>query len=217
MKPKEPLKPAILLAALAPWALPALAAATVAAAVWSYARTTHAHAGGDSPYYDKAVKEAMAGLANPGDAAATPQGQPPLPAGLSPADYYWCDQHKQYHKREAAAPAQGQPAAVPAGAARPAPAVPQAHAAIEIPPLLAGQSPLDYVWCGACKGFHRRPTPAAQPAAQPGTQPADMIPPLPEGFDPAKYYWCPDCKAYHPRESANPVHPGSTPPPGTAR
>jgi len=225
MMSKEPQQPANLLAVLTPWALPAVAAATVTAAVWSYARTDEVHAAGGSPYYDKAVKEAMAGLVNPGGAAATPQGQPPLPAGLSPADYYWCEQHKEYHKRDAAIPGQGQaagaqgaatPAAVPPGAA----AMPQAHATPEIPPLLAGNSPFDYIWCDSCKAFHRKPPPAAQPAATPGAQPgatpaaqpADMIPPLPAGYDPNKYYWCPNCKAYHPRQSNNPVHPGDTPP-----
>lgn len=191
-------------APLLPWALPALMAVTVATAVWSYARVGEVEAAPGSPYYDKAVKEAINGLVNPGGAAAAPAPgtRPALPAGLNPADHYWCEQCKTYHKRDAQGNAQ--PAAQPAaqGGTQPA-AQPAAHPAPELPPLVTGKPPGDYYWCDECLAFHQRPAVPPQPAAaDPGA-----IPPLPDGLNPADYYWCANCKAYHLRKTDQPVHP----------
>ncbi len=184
------------------WLVPVLVAGVAAAAVLSYTRSAETQAAPGSPYYDRAVKEAMNGLVNPaGAAAATPAAIPPLPAGLSPAEHYWCKDCKAYHKNQPAGAA-----AQPAGAAHSTPA---AQPGLTIPPLLAGLSPDDYDWCANCKVFH----PKAKPGA--AALPADAIPPLPAQFSPNDYYWCKDCKAYHPHQSATPIHPpAGTPAPG---
>lgn len=49
------------------WSLPLIAAGVVAAAVWSYGRPGEVQAAPGSPYYDKAVKEAMNGLTQLGE------------------------------------------------------------------------------------------------------------------------------------------------------
>lgn len=215
--------PQIIAAVMRSWALPAAGVGVVVAAMWSYDRTGEVHAAAGSPYYDKAVKEAIAGLVNTG-AAPAPAGRPPLPAGLSPDDYYWCDQHQTYHKRETPAAGQGQAAAANPAAATP----PNVHPAPALPPLVAGKPPLDYYWCDECLAFHLRPDRVAQPAvaaqpppaaAAPGTQPAqgaEAIPPLPAGLNPADYYWCPNCKTYHPRQQATPGQPATPPTPSPA-
>jgi len=191
--------PQIIAAVMRSWALPLVAAGLVAAAVGSYDRSGEVHAAAGSPYYDKAVKEAIAGLVTPA-AAPAPAGRPPLPAGLSPDDYYWCEEHQTYHKRET--PGQGQPAAANPAAATP----PNVHPEPALPPLVTGKPPLDYYWCDDCQAFHLRPDRAPQPAAAapptpagavPGTQPAqgtEAIPPLPAGYSPNDYDWCPNCK-----------------------
>lgn len=130
------------------WLVPALAAGLAVAAVISYGRTEERQAAPGSPYYDKAVKEALNGLKG-ADAVVAPEagGHPPLPAGLSAADYYWCDTCKSYHKRDAAA---GQPIAAVAS---------QPVVASEenvIPPLPEGLSTADYYWCPDCKAYHPR-------------------------------------------------------------
>lgn len=102
-KPSQSAPPPSPGAALArKWALPAVAGVMALAAVVSYARHEEREATPGSPYYDKAVREAVHGLANPaaGRAAAAPANRPPLAAGLNPADYYWCDNCQTYHKRE---------------------------------------------------------------------------------------------------------------------
>jgi hypothetical protein len=203
------------------WLVPVLVTGVVAAAVLSYVRSAETQAAPGSPYYGKAVKEAMTGLVNPGGGTA-PAARPPLPAGLSPDDYYWCEEHKTYHPRQAAGAAQ------PAGAA--APAVPGAGpAAVAVPPMLAKDVPADSYWCENCKTFHKRseqgqPAAAGQPAPA-GTAPANpanpvtpagqadgAIPPLPEGYSPNDYYWCANCKAYHARQGTTPAHPPGGPP-----
>ena len=179
------------------WLAPVLAAGAVAAAVASYPRSGETQAAPGSPYYGKAVREAMTGLVNPG-AAAAPSPRPPLPAGLSPNDHYWCEQCKAYHRRDAQGNAQ--PAAQ--GGTQTA-AQPAAHPAPELPPLVTGKPPGDYYWCDECLAFHQRPAVPPQPAAaDPGA-----IPPLPDGLNPADYYWCANCKAYHLRKTDQPVHP----------
>lgn len=185
------------------WLVPVIVTGVVAAAAVSYTRSAEIQAAPGSPYYGRAVKEAMNGLVNPGGApAASPDAIPPLPAGLSPADHYWCKDCKAYHKRQPEGAAQpgavAQPGAAPA--AQPG-AAPAAQPGLTIPPLLAGLAPDDYDWCANCKVFH----PKAQPAA--AAQPSDAIPPLPAQFSPSDYYWCKDCKAYHPHQSATPIHP----------
>lgn len=195
------------------WLVPVLVAGVAAAAVLSYTRTPETQAAPGSPYYDRAVKEAMNGLVNPGGAAAaaaaaaaTPDAIPPLPAGLSPDEYYWCKDHKAYHKRQPEGAGQPGVAAQPGAAPAQPGAAPAAQPDLTIPPLLAGLSPDDYDWCANCKVFHPKAKPgAAQPGA--AAQPSDAIPPLPPQFSPNDYYWCKGCKAYHPRQSATPVHP----------
>lgn len=144
------------------WLIPGLAVGVAAAAVISYGRTEERQAAPGSPYYDKAVKEALNGLKG-ADAAAAPEagGHPPLPAGLSAADYYWCDTCKAYHKRDAAA---AQPVAAIA------PQAADAGSANAIPPLPAGLSAADYYWCPDCKAYHARQAQAgaAPPAAWAG-------------------------------------------------
>ncbi len=123
------------------WVVPGIALGIVAAAVISYGRTTERQAAAGSPYYDKAVKEAINGLKGGGDEPAAAVGIPPLPDGLSAADYYWCATCKAYHRRDAAA---AQPVAAAAGGTE------------EIPPLPAGFSAADYYWCPNCKTYHAR-------------------------------------------------------------
>jgi hypothetical protein len=227
------------------WLVPVAVAGVVVAAVISYVQSPEMQAAPDSPYYGKAVQEAMTGLVNAGGAAA-PAARPPLPAGLSPDDYYWCEEHKTYHPHQAGQPGQplpagaAQPAAgtLPAGVAQPPgvaaqPAAvgspPAAQSDLTIPPLLAGVSPTDYFWCDNCKVFHKtsehgQPPAAGGSPANPAGQPAAAIPPLPAGFSPNDYYWCAEHKAYHPRQAA-PVSPAAgvptpaptpTPPPTPA-
>lgn len=143
------------------WIIPAAAALVLVAAVISYGRTEERQAAAGSPYYDKAVKEAINGLLNTGAMPAAEAGIPPLPDGLSAADYYWCATCKAYHKRDAAG-AQP-PAAIP-----PQPVA--AGTAEAIPPLPANLSAADYYWCPNCKAYHRRDAQsnAAQPAAWQG-------------------------------------------------
>lgn len=206
---------------IAPWLVPLAATVVVAAAVISYSRSGDEPVAGGSPYYDKAVKEALAGLRNPGG-KALPETRPALPAGLSPDEYYWCEQCKAYHKRQ---PAQGQPGAVPpspvAGGNAPQAAAQPSDA---IPPLPAGLSADDYYWCTNCKAYHKRQATPGQPGADAAHPPAaagdpahaavaqgstEAIPPLPEGLSPNDYYWCANCKAYHPRQAGQPAPAGS--------
>ena len=145
-----------------------LAAAAVAAAVLSYggsreARDTDALPG--SPLYGRAVHEAIQGLKG-GNAQPPAANRPPLPAGLSPADYYWCDKCQAYHKRQPDAAAPAAPAPAPAAQAAPQPAAGQPAPP---PPLPAGLSPADYYWCEKCQSYHRRdaaPPPPQAPAPQ---------------------------------------------------
>lgn len=134
------------------WLVPTAIAGVIASAVISYARSGETYAAAGSPYYGKAVQEALSGLKNPAE-GALPAARPPLSEGLSANDYYWCETCHAYHKREA-----GQPAAasspevgVAAIAAQPTDA---------IPPLTEGLSPNDYYWCVNCKAYHpRQPAP----------------------------------------------------------
>lgn len=83
------------------WLVPLAAGAVMVAAVISYGRAEIKAAAAGSPYYGKAVTEAINGLKNPGTPAApAAESIPPLPAGLSPADYYWCPNCKSYHPRQ---------------------------------------------------------------------------------------------------------------------
>lgn len=69
---------------------------------------------------------------------------PPLPAGLSAADYYWCTNCKAYHKRQPAAgiPAAGTPAAPPVVPVNPVPpAAPVTPATPESNPIAKPLAP----------------------------------------------------------------------------
>jgi len=210
------------------WLMPAAVAGVAVAGVISYVRSEETQVAGGSPLYGKAVHEALDGLKNPA-AKPAPDARTPLPAGLSPDDYYWCEKCKAYHPKQAA---QGQPAGVvppPVAGSSPAQAVvvPGTQAAVQasevIPPLPAGLSPNDYYWCANCKAYHPRQAAPGQPAdtvhsppagtapAMPVAQPNEAIPPLPAGLAAADYYWCPNCKAYHPRQPASGVSPDGIP------
>ena len=200
-----------------PWLVPLAVVGVIAAAVISYARSGETYAAAGSPYYDKAVKEAINGLVNPG-AVAAPAGRPALPAGLSPAEHYWCENCKAYHK----IPPGG--VAPPADSAPASGTTPAAHQVAEIPPLLAGVSPNDYEWCDNCKAFHKlagqghsaagtHPPAGAASAGQatPAGQAAAGIPPLPPEYSPNDYEWCATCKAYHKRQPVAPAVPPPAP------
>lgn len=157
------------------WALPGVAGLTIVTAVWSYARVEEREAAPGSPYYDKAVREAVHGLANPGarGRAAAPADRPPLAAGLDPADYYWCENCQTYHKRGDGAAGHAPPAAeVPGAGAAPPFAIPIPGAAQEAagsrPPLPEGLDPAEHYWCENCQTYHRREgAPAADAPSTP--------------------------------------------------
>ena len=210
------------------WLVPVAVAGVAVVAVISYIRSEETHAASGSPLYGRAVQEAVEGLKNP--AAKTAAARPPLAAGLSPDEYYWCEQCKAYHKRQ---PGQSQPAGAPpqpvAGVGAVIPVTPAAAVTQPpgtIPPLPAGLSAQDYYWCADCKAYHPRNPAQGQPAgttpppvaadnpasSAAAAQPADVIPPLPAGLAPADYYWCTNCKAYHKRQPTPAVPASGTAP-----
>jgi hypothetical protein len=134
------------------------AAAVAVAAVISYGRHEERQAAAGSPYYGKAVREAINGLTKTG-AVAEPAARPALPEGFSPDEYYWCENCQAYHKRQ---PGQAQ---APAAAS---PQVAGVQAAGGVPPLPEGLSPADYYWCEKCKSYHARQSGQAAPAAWAG-------------------------------------------------
>jgi hypothetical protein len=191
MKKKLPLpaNPSILA-----WSGAVVVAAGALGATLAYHAAEEPQAAPGSPLYQAAVQEALRGLTNLGATPAAAVQVPPLPEGLSPADYYWCDKCKTYHRREpAAAGKPGEPGQPPAVAGQPpaAAATPAAGPAVggSIPPSPEGLSPADYYWCDKCKTYHpRNPAagPAPQPAApQPTPQPAPQPAPAHEGVAPA--------------------------------
>jgi len=104
-----------------------------------------------------AQSPAAAPAASPQPAAAA--ARPPSPG----ADYYWCENCKTYHKRQAAPNQHG--AAVPG-----TPALQEAPAAgsgVDVRPPSPGEG---YYWCENCKTYHKRQAPA--PAQQPGASPS---------------------------------------------
>ena len=141
------------------WLVPAAAAAMAAAMVISYGGSAEPPVAGGAPLYVKAAHEALEGLRNP--QGGQPVNQPPaahpaLPAGLSPADYYWCDSCKAYHKRQQAGDTPPQGAGTPTPGSQPNTA---------IPPLPPEFSPADYYWCPDCKAYHPRQGPGNVPPA----------------------------------------------------
>jgi len=170
-----------------------LAAAGVAMAVASYGGSGEATAAPGAPLYDRTVKEAIRGLKGLGkQPKTTPVAKrPPLPAGLNPKDYYWCEKCKAYHPRKPqAGKTPAQPAAAvphgPAGGAPPArkaavpPGQPQTRTAP--PPLPAGLDPKNYYWCEKCKAYHLRKKPGSGKAGgvTPGTSPHPGTRPAPK-------------------------------------
>ena len=146
------------------WLMPALATGVVVAAVFSYGRSEERQAAPGSPYYGKAVQEAINGLKNLGANAPVPEGRPPLPEGLSPDDHYWCNSCKAYHKRDTA---QNQHAGVPPPVSGVGADVAQSPDVI--PPLPEGLSANDHYWCVNCKTYHARQPSQAVPGT--GTSP----------------------------------------------
>lgn len=92
-------------ARIVPWIPAWVAAGVVIASVSSYSRQSEIHAGPGSPYYDKAVREALQGLVNLGGGAQAPAADvPPPPPGSNPDEVYWCEQCKTYHRRQPGIP-----------------------------------------------------------------------------------------------------------------
>lgn len=140
------------------WLVPAATAGMAAAMVISYVNSGEPPVAGGAPLYIKAAHEALEGLRNP-QGSQPPAVRPALPAGLSPDDYYWCDQCKAYHKRQAAGDIP------PQGAGAPPPAMPGSQPNAAIPPLPPEFSPNDYYWCPDCKAYHPRQGPGNIPPA----------------------------------------------------
>lgn len=174
-----------------------------AMAVASYRPAAELNAAPGSPLYGRAVHEAIQGLAGVGKGGAGGPGgaRPPLPAGLSAEDHYWCANCKTYHKRQP--PEAIGPDGVPASIARPpapgtrppAPAGQAATPAGAQPPLPAGVSADEVYWCADCKAYHKR---SGQAAPAHGAAPAGAAkPPLPAGVSADDVYWCANCKSYH--------------------
>jgi hypothetical protein len=157
------------------WIVPGAVCCVLVASVFSYTRSAEIHAAAGSPYYSKAVREALSGLRNTGEKQALPAQE--LPAGLSADEHYWCEQCKTYHKRQPGgqAPAVNPPAGngqLPPLIARPEALPPAAGSAGAVPPLPEGLSPADYYWCVNCKVYHSRSNPQeAVPGGTPPSQP----------------------------------------------
>lgn len=158
------------------WIIPGAVTSVLVAAVVSYPRAAEVNAASGSPYYSKAVQEALAGLRSPDEKQAQPAATPALPAGLSPDEHYWCEQCKAYHKRQPGVPQ----AAPPAAGAAAAPAAGDNDAGN--PSLPQGLDPSEYYWCANCKVYHSRKDPTVKvpgvgAANSPAPEPVDGIPP----------------------------------------
>lgn len=168
------------------WVLTAWVVMAGMLAVIGYAAADDRQAAAGAPLYDHAVAGALQGLRDPAPAAGREDRHPPLPAGYSADEVYWCETCQEYHLRsDAAAPGQV------AGAARSAPPD------NAVPALPANLSPADWYWCGICRLYHKRQAP-------------DGTPPLPANLAPADYFWCDTCKTYHPHQ-APPAPAGEAP------
>jgi hypothetical protein len=164
------------------WIVPGVVTCVLVAAVVSYPRAAEVNAAAGSPYYSKAAREALAGLQSPAEQQALPAATPALPAGLSPAEHYWCEQCKAYHKRQPGTVSQAGAAQVPAAQVPAAGAAAPPLAAAAIPPLPQGLDPADYYWCANCKVYHSRSNPqvnvaGAVAADPPSPEPMLGIPP----------------------------------------
>lgn len=151
-----------------------------------------------APLYEYAVAESVKGMLSKQEQAELgAASRPPSPG----PDYFWCENCKTYHKRQAPASAQ-QPVAAHSPVAVPAASPQPGAAAATRPP-----SPeADYYWCEHCKTYHKKKTAASAAAPQPGDNPATR-PPSPG----ADYYWCQHCKTYHKRKSSASVQqPGTS-------
>jgi hypothetical protein len=178
----NPIKGTQVVVAMMAWWVPVAVAGVAVVAVISYIRSQETHAASGSPLYGKAVKEAIEGLKNPGAKAVV--ARPPLAAGLSPDEHYWCEQCKAYHKRQ---PGQAPPAAgatpppvaggIPDPLAVPPAAQPGGQAAAVIPPLPAGLDPAEHYWCPNCKTYHKRESAQPKPEAWRGVPYKLNLPP----------------------------------------
>jgi len=192
------------------WIGAAFAIVISAMAVASYRPDAELNAAPGSPLYGRAVHEAIQGLAGVGKRAGAGQpagARPPLPAGLSPDEHYWCESCKTYHKRQPAA-AIG-PDGVPASLARPpAPGAQPSTPAAQPPTPGAAQPPLppgvtadEVYWCADCKAYHKRSSQAAPANGADGVPPAAAKPPLPPGVSADEVFWCENCKSYHRKDA----------------
>jgi len=200
------------------WIGAAFAIVISAMAVASYRPDAEVEAAPGSPLYGRAVHEAIQGLAGVGKQRqpGQPAGvRPPLPAGLSPDEHYWCDKCKTYHKRQPAA-AIG-PDGVPASLARPPapgarPSVPAAQPPTPAgarPPLPPGVTADEVYWCADCKAYHKR---SGQAGPADGAAPGQAKPPLPAGVSADEVYWCEKCRSYHRKDNHAAPAAGASPP-----
>ena len=103
-----------------------------------------------APLYQYAVSESVKTLMSKQEQAELgAAGRPPSPG----PDYYWCENHKAYHKKQTPGSPQ-QPAAAQTPGAIPAPpAQPDGSTAAKPPSPGAG-----YYWCENCKSYHQGTT-----------------------------------------------------------
>jgi hypothetical protein len=146
-----------------------------------------------SPLYESAVTESVRSLMSKEDQAELEAvGRPPSPG----PDYFWCEQCKTYHRRQAP------PAAAQPGTAQRPGAVGAAGRNSNASPVTRPPSPgPDYYWCENCKTYHRRQPSVGQAAAPPST-PIHAAPAAAQGNADGDYYYCENCKVYHRRPPA---------------
>ena len=102
---------------------------------------------------------------SPGGATPVPPRQPAAAAATRPPspgpDFFWCENCKTYHKRQAVPNQQGTVKQGSSGTPVPQ-AVPAATPRTGARPPSPGE---DYFWCDNCKTYHRRQSTAQQPTA----------------------------------------------------
>jgi hypothetical protein len=148
-----------------------------------------------APLYEQALNESVKSLMSKQEKEALgEQGRPPSPG----PDYYWCENCKAYHRKQAPAAAQRQTGEQQVRTPQQQAAAPARKEAARPP----SPGP-EYYWCENCNQYHKKkPQDAVSPDMHPDTaQEAAGSP----GSD---YYWCDKCKTYHRRKSPaqQPLH-----------
>jgi hypothetical protein len=154
-----------------------------------------------APLYEYTVTESVKSLMSKEEQAELgAEGRPPSPG----PDYFWCENCKTYHKRQAPA-SPGQPAAAPSPGAVPAsPQPPDAASSARPPSPGAG-----YYWCEQCNTYHQKQ--ANQPGAALQESPGALAPREAPAAGPGEgTYWCEQCNTYHRQQSAA-QRPGASP------